>query len=333
MGMNPDAESKPAAFQGKGWQPRQSSLAQEITAGKFWARHQSNSEHGLLKAVLLHIPDPNTPSVEDVNAIQHLQPMDFHRLHDQMQGLRDLYRQLGVQVFSIDPAGSAGEPEARCFYNLVYARDLFFMTPEGAILSRMASQVRAGEELFAARALLGLGIPILRTVSGTGTFEGADAAWVDARTVLIGTGNRTNTSGFEQLKSCLAFQGVRAISVPLPRRVLHLQGALQIVDDRLAVTRGRIISGDFRATLETLGFRLIELDETAEVTTGQAMNFVTVAPRRVVMVGGNPETLRFLERNGIVVETEAEVRELLKGAGGLGCATGILHRQEPAPRP
>jgi N-dimethylarginine dimethylaminohydrolase len=330
MRMNPDADSMPAAFQGKGWQPRQGSLAQEISAGRVWAPYQSGSEYGPLQAVLLHIPDRNTPPVEDVNAVQHLQPIDFHRLHDQMQALRHLYRRLGAEVHLIDPSAGARDREPGYFYNLMYARDLFFMTPEGAILSRMASTVRAGEEPFAARALVALGVPILRTVSGTGTFEGADAAWADAHTVLIGTGNRTNASGFEQVKSCLEFQGVKAIAVPLPRRVLHLQGALQIVDERLAVTRGQIVSEAFRATLQGLGFRLMELDETAEVTTRQAMNFVTVAPRRIVMVGGNPETARFLERNGINVVAEAEVGELLKGAGGLGCATGIVHRHIPA---
>jgi len=325
-----ESESLPAAYQGKGWRPRLGSLAQEVAAGRYWAGYRSDSEFGPLQAVLLHIPDRNTPPVEDVNSIQHLRPIDFEALHDQMQRLRDLYRRLGIEVFLIDPEATREDGEPRHFYNLVYARDLFFMTPEGAIVARMASEVRAGEEPFAARALAGLGIPILRTIGGSGTFEGADAAWADGCTVLVGVGNRTNGSGFEQVKACLEVQGVRAVAVPLPSRTQHLMGVLQIVDQGQAVIRARIVSSEFKATMEGLGFHCVELEETAEVRAAQAMNFVTLAPSRIVMVGGNPGTRQILEDNDIRVVAEAELGELLKGAGGLGCATGILHRQIPA---
>jgi arginine deiminase len=33
------------------------------------------------------------------------------------------------------------------------------------------------------------------------------------------------------------------------------------------------------------------------------------------------------EDNGIEVAAQVEVSELLKGAGGIGCATGILNRE------
>jgi N-dimethylarginine dimethylaminohydrolase len=330
MTIDCESDALPAAYQGKGWQPRQASLAQEISEGRFWSCYHSNAEYGFLKAVLLHIPDRHTPPVEDANSIQHLHPINYNTLCIQMLSLYDLYRRLGIEVFLISPSVGEGECETKHFHNLVFVRDLFFMTPEGAILSRMASEVRAGEELFAARALISLGIPIVRTVSGKGTFEGADALWVDAQTVLIGLGNRTNRSGFEQVKCCLEFQGVRALHVPLPSCVQHLLGVLQIVDKDLAVIRARILPSDFKAILESLGVRLVELDETVEVLSGQAMNFVTIAPRRIIMVSGNPDTRRILEENGIEVVAEAELSELLKGAGGLACATGVLHRQIPA---
>ena len=38
---------------------------------------------------------------------------------------------------------------------------------------------------FVARRLADLGIPILRTIRGSGTFEGADAAWLDPHTLLL----------------------------------------------------------------------------------------------------------------------------------------------------
>ena len=48
----------------------------------------------------------------------------------------------------------------------MFVADLMFMTPEGAILGRPASTVRAGEERLVARRLAELGVPILRVVRG-----------------------------------------------------------------------------------------------------------------------------------------------------------------------
>jgi hypothetical protein len=57
------------------------------------------------------------------------------------------------------------------------------------------------------------------------------------------------------------------------------------------------------------------------------MNFVVVAPRRVVMVAGAPGVEAFLSRANIDVAARVAVRELLKAAGGIGCATGIVWRE------
>jgi len=45
---------------------------------------------------------------------------------------------------------------------LMFVSDLMFMTPEGAVLARPASTVRAGEERWVARRLAELGVPILK---------------------------------------------------------------------------------------------------------------------------------------------------------------------------
>lgn len=100
-----------------------------------------------------------------------------------------------------------------------------------------------------------------------------------------------------------------------------------MVDRDLAVVRGELLPPEIKAHLRQLGFRLIELEETKSVRQNQAMNFVTISPRRIVMVAGNPETKRLYEDNGIEVAAQVEVSELLKRAGGIGCATGILSRE------
>ena len=88
------------------------------------------------------------------------------------------YRNADVQVYYLDP----GEPVTP---NSIFCADLFFMTPQGAILARPASTVRAGEERLVARRLAALDVPILMSVHGDGVFEGADAMWIDEGTAIF----------------------------------------------------------------------------------------------------------------------------------------------------
>lgn len=321
------ANSRPAAYHGRGWLPREGTLAEEITDVQLWRNCSVSSEWQTIKEVILYIPNPGTPAVEDVNSIQHLDDIDFWKLAIQLKNLAQCYEHFGIKVHFARHVKLSQEPTNNYYYNLMFCRDLFFMTPEGAIVSRMGSKVRAGEEKHAARTLADLGVPVLRTISGNGTFEGADALWVSPNLVAVGVGKRTNESGFRQLQDALQAQGVNCIKVNLPSRIQHTLGILQMVDSDLAVIRGELMPSETKEQLRQLGFKLIELEETKSVRQNQAMNFVTISPRRIVMVAGNPETKRLYEDNGIEVAAEVDVSELLKGAGGIGCATGILSRQ------
>ena len=198
-----------STYHGIGWETRVETLGEDIKEGNCWNNYSSNNEWNNLKAVLLYLPNHNLPKAKNANEILHLDIIDFNVLNTQLLELIKCYKELGIRVHLINPYMINGTSNIE-FYNLFYVRDLFFMTPEGAIISRMASKVRAGEERFASYAISRLGIPILRTIGGSGTFEGADALWINSKTVIIGTGNRTNFSGFEQINECLKIQGVTA---------------------------------------------------------------------------------------------------------------------------
>jgi len=103
-------------------------------------------------------------------------------------------------------------------------------------------------------------------------------------------------------------------------------GMLQIVDRNLAVIRGEIFPKKLEEFLLGENIKLIRLQESEDVKRQQAMNFVTLASRKIVMAAGNPETKGILQNGGIEVLAEVEVPELMKGAGGIACATGILER-------
>jgi N-dimethylarginine dimethylaminohydrolase len=210
---------------------------------------------------------------------------------------------------------------------MMYCRDLFFMTPQGAIIARMANDVRREEPQYAARALAGLDIPILHAVSAPGCFEGADALWLRDDTLLVGVGNRTNTDGFAQIAGVLEPRGITCIAVPSHQtRTQHLLGSMQIVDRDLALVRTGIADPRVVAVLEQFGFTPFAVPEHPEVTGRQAMNIVTVAPGCIIMTADCPVTRELYRSAGLSIVAEPDITQLMNGAGGLACATGIVVR-------
>ena len=318
-----------AAYGGPGWSPRSASLQQEI--GRLWGRCGVASESTPLKAVLLHRPGEELedaappgagPVAKDPDKMQMLDSLDDRLARQQHDLMAQAYREAGVRVEYI-------QPEETPTPNLMFVADLMFMTPEGAIVGRPASTVRAGEERHVARRLAELGIPILRTVRGTGTFEGADAAWIDDGTVLVATGLRTNEEGASQVAGLLQEMGLEVVRAGLPYGAMHLMGQLRFAGRDLAIAwPGRVPYAAVEA-LRARGYEVLFLPDTTEAERRVALNFVTLGPRQILMAAGNPVTQAFYEGAGISCRTVA-VDELAKAAGGIGCLTGILERQAGA---
>lgn len=326
--MKPDqlpSKHQKSAFGGENWSPRIAQHRDEV--GTLWARCGLNSEWGALKQVLLHPPGLELAQTADPEAAQLLEIPDWELARQQHAAIAQAYRDAGVTVHYV-------EPDAAPSPNLIFCADLFWMTPEGAILARPASTVRAGEERFIARRLADLGVPILRTLTGTATFEGADALWIDDHTVLIGRGLRTNAEGIRLITTTLNEIGVEAIPVDLPIGTMHLMGILRLLDRDLAICWPYRIAWAATEALRERGFRVVFIPDASsqypygktEASQGGALNFVTLGPRQILMAAGNPKTQAFLESEGITCHT-IEVEELLKAAGGIGCLTGILERE------
>lgn len=305
-----------AAYGGAGWSPRTASLRQEI--GRLWAPCGIATEWSPLKAVLLHRPGPELEASADPDQVQMLAPLDAARARQQHDALAQAYRDAGVAVYTVEPAEMPTP-------NLMFVADLMFMTPEGAILARPASTVRAGEERFVARRLADLGIPILRSVRGTGAFEGADAAWIDPRTVMLARGLRTNAEGAAQVTGLLHEMEVEVIPVGLSYGSMHLMGQVRFADRDLAIAKPGSVPIAAVEALRARGYTVLFLPDEDEVVRSSALNFVTLGPRLILMAAGNPITQAFYEYAGITCHT-VQVDELIKAAGGVGCMTGILER-------
>lgn len=306
-----------AAYGGGSWSPRKQHLRDEL--GHIWGECGITTEWSRLKAVLLHRPGMELAASHDPDAVQMLAPVDVVLAQTQHDNLAQAYRDAGVTVHYVEPSG---EPSP----NQMFVADLMLMTPEGAIVARPASTVRAGEERWVARRLAELGIPIIRSVRGTGTFEGADAMWINPQTAIIGRGLRTNDEGAAQVASTLTEMGVTVIQVDMPVGTMHLMGMLRFVDHDLAIAWPKRFVHRGVDALKQHGFQVAYIPDEAEAVHNAALNFVTLGPLEILMVAGNPITQAFYENLGITCHI-VEVGELGKAAGAIGCLSGILERE------
>ncbi|MFO7836757.1 MAG: arginine deiminase family protein [Candidatus Thorarchaeota archaeon] len=306
----------PSAYGGKGWSQREKTHREEI--GEIWTLCGVNTEWRKLKSVLLHKPGKEL-QVDKPESAQMLEQVDFHQAQQEYQNLIDAYEEEGIEVHLVKPQTTPPP-------NLVFMADLFFMTPEGAILARPASTVRAGEERIVLRELANIGIPMLGQIRANGTFEAADATWLEKNSALVADGLRTNVSGAQQLKGILEEIGVEVIRVGLPIGSMHLMGVLRFLSKEKAIVwPGRT---PYRAVeaLKNSGYDVLFAPDLREAKNGMALNFVTLDSNKILMPKGNPVTKKFLEDIGVDCLT-VSITELSKAAGGIGCMTGILERE------
>lgn len=339
LDYRPPAEA--AAYGGPQWAARDASLAEEL--GDVWAHCGLDSEYGALESVLLHRPGAELLDVEDPDAHLFLSTPDARRAAQQHDALAEAYREQGVQVTYLEPVplsdvaavehadersalrrsgrrGPAPSP------NQMYCADLFAMTPSGAIVGRPASTVRAGEERRVARRLAELGVPILRSVAGRGTFEGADLCWLEPGVAMIGQGLRTNAEGAAQVSATLREIGAETVIVHLPHTSMHLMEELRFADRDLAFGRAGRIPWTALDALGKHGYEVRFFPDDREMALGYAHNVVTLGPRRLLAPAGCPHTLRAYEGAGVTCVVVA-LDEIHKCAGGIGCLTGVLARE------
>jgi N-dimethylarginine dimethylaminohydrolase len=216
----------------------------------------------------------------------------------------------------------------------MFVHDPCIVTDSGAVILRMGKMLRHGEEAAIARCLQRLGIPILYELQGCARAEGGDLLWLDHDTLAVGQGFRTNGDGLRQLRQALQPLGVHVLPVPLPyhggpESCLHLMSLISVLDHDLAVVFSALLPVPFWELLRDRGFQLVEVPREEFESMGP--NVLMLAPRRCVMLQGNPVTRRRLESAGCQVFTYKGDEISVKAEGGATCLTRPLLRQNGTP--
>lgn len=247
---------------------------------------------------------------------------NFRRAVEEYDAFFELVSASGATVHQLPAAVGTG-------MDSMYVRDASVVSDRGVILCNMGKRQRAGEPVAQESAFRALGIPILGSIQGEGRLEGGDVVWLDARTVAVGRGYRTNDAGIAQLRALLGDAIDDLIVVPLPHwrgagDVFHLMSIISPVDRDLAVVYSPLMPVPFREALIERGTAFVEVPE--EEFNSMGANVLAIAPRRCVMVAGNPVTRVRLEKAGAKVAEYAGREISLKGGGGPTCLTRPITR-------
>src|SRR6186713_2985507 len=235
------------------------------------------------------------------------------------EAFRSLLEDAGAEVVvsSHDP----GNPDA------IYVYDPVLVGSEGAVLLRPGKEGRRGEPGAIADALVAADVPIAAELVSPVVAEGGDTVWLDAETLLVGIGYRTNPAAVGALES--AFPGVQLLTFDLPHwngrgEVMHLMSFISPLDRDLALVYPRIAPVRLLELLTERGIEVVEVPDEEFETQGS--NVLALGPRRALALDGNPETRRRMERAGVDVVVYRGDEISVKGDGGPTCLTRPLLR-------
>lgn len=254
---------------------------------------------------------------------------DYARAIAEYDCFQEIVGALGAEIRWLPAGAGAG-------LDSIYVRDATLATPGGAgILCSMGKPQRTGEPAVQEEAFREWGVPILGAIRPPGRLEGGDVVWLDENTVAVGEGYRTNAEGIAQLRQLLG-EDIEVIVVPLPHwrgpdDVFHLMSMLSPVDEDLAVVYSPLMPVSFRERLRARGLAFVEVPDAEFDSMGA--NVLAIAPRRCVVVAGNPKTRALLEAAHAEVVPYDGTEISLKGGGGPTCLTRPVVRRPIERRP
>jgi N-dimethylarginine dimethylaminohydrolase len=284
-----------------------------------------STEVGPLNLVVVKHPHDAFVSQDEIRRqwrdLHFLSEPDLGRAVDEAGAFVEILRGAGAEVRTLPRGTGVG-------LDSIYARDASVVAPGGMVLARMGKRERAGEPEAQGAAFREWGIPVVGAIHPPGALEGGDVVWLSEQAVAVGRGYRTNDDGIRQLQR-LVGPTVEVIVVPLPHwrgpaDVFHLMSIISPVDRDLAVVYSPLMPVPFRERLLDLGCALVDVPDDEFESMGT--NVLALAPRRCLMLDGNPETRARLERAGaeVVVYRGREIS--VPGCGGPTCLTRPIVR-------
>lgn len=211
----------------------------------------------------------------------------------------------------------------------VYPHDASLPTDHGLIVMRPGKPNRVPEGPCHASFCPTLEIPVFGVITSPGTAEAGDIVWLDAKTLLIGHGYRTNAAGIHQMRLLLTPHEVEVISTPLPygpgpSACLHLMSLISLLDHHTALVDLSWLAVETVELLKSREFKFIEIDSSERDTL--ACNVLALGNNRLLAIEENRSTNARLRHAGFDLRTFPGSELCINGSGGPTCLTRPLLR-------
>jgi len=247
---------------------------------------------------------------------------DFETAQSQHDALCRELKTAGAEVLELASADDLS-------LDAVYVHDASLATDFGLILMRPGKANRVPEAGHHGLQCEATEIPTLGTITPPGTTEAGDILWLDAKTLLVGHGYRTDAAGIAQLRELLAPHGVEVFSAPLPygpgpSACLHLMSLISLLDEQTAIVDLPWLAVETVELLKARGYKFIEIDYSERDSL--ACNVLALGGKRLLAIEHNCKTNARLRDAGFDVRTLPGSEICVNGSGGPTCLTRPLLR-------
>ena len=227
-----------------------------------------------------------------------------------------IYEHCGVRCHYLEP-----DP---VLHRNFFARDSSAMTPWGALICHMQLKVRRADYVTAIRFYQDNDVPIWRYATA-GHFEGGDFVILEPGRVLIGhCGERSERAGAAQVAEFVRAEGWEALTVPISREFVHMDGLVVPLAEKLLVACLDALEPWVTERLRAWGFDFVDVPYAEARNLG--VNLVALGDARVLSMAGASELNAKLRALGFEV-FDPDMSMFTLGGGGVHCLSQALRRE------
>ncbi len=204
-----------------------------------------------------------------------------------------------------------------------FARDSSAMTPWGALICHMQLKCRRADYVTTIRFYQENDIPIWNYATA-GHFEGGDFVILEPGKVLIGyCGERSEQEGSEQVADFVRDEGWEALTAPISREFVHMDGLVVPLGPKLLVACLDALEGWLVRQLRGWGFEFIDVPYREARNLG--VNLVALGNNKVLSMKGADELNGKMRAAGFEVY-DPDMSMFTLGGGGVHCLCQALCR-------
>ncbi len=283
-----------------------------------------NNDYAPLKDVLLGKPEyfqwvEAGPLIGRTLANAHMTgaKFDLQTAMSQHAEMVSIYEDNGVKCHYLD-----SDP---VLHRNFFARDSSAMSPWGALICHMQLKVRRADYVTAIKFYQDNDIPIWQYATA-GHFEGGDFVILEPGKVLVGyCGERSEKEGSEQVADFVRAEGWEAVTAPISREFVHMDGLVVPLAEKLLVSCLDALEPWVEKQLRDWGFDFVHVNYREAKNLG--VNLVALGNDKVLSMKGASELNEKMRALGFEV-CDPDMSMFTLGGGGVHCLAQALCREE-----